>query len=168
MLLVGTSGGSVLSYTADHSQLRLCVDTEHPDIACLAATSASEDRLLSCAWGSGDLLAHDLHTGRPVARGVGHTRFCRSLVGDPAQAALVLSASYDATVRLWDLRAAAAGRVDDGPFGGTGAGLGSMAEVVALRGHKGSATAAHFLPGDSHYVLSTCNRTTARPHTMWN
>ncbi len=169
MLLVGTSGGSVLSYSADRSQLLLCVDTEHPDIACLAATSASEDRLLTCAWGSGDLLVHDLHTGRPVARGVGHTRFCRSLVGDPAQAALVLSASYDATVRLWDLRAAAAaGRVDDSPFGGTGAGPGPMAEVVALRGHKGSATAAHFLPGDSHYVLSTCDRTRTRPHSMRN
>jgi WD40 repeat protein len=156
-VLAGTSGGSVLSYSLASDELRLAVDTEHQDIACIS-TTASDDVVLSCSWGSGDIIAHDLHTGRALACGVGHERFCRSLEGDPTNAAIVLSSSYDASVRLWDLRSAATEASRDDPFGVPTASASRGTTIgcaLTLRGHTASVTAAHFLPGDSHYVLST-------------
>lgn len=143
--------------------------TSHLDIASISTTS-EEDRLLSCSWGSGSILAHDLntgkscntllhksipklesHTGQRVACCMGHARFCRSIEGDPTANSLILSSSYDSTLRLWDLRAV--GRSDSSL--GESADLSNLVACgIKLCGHKGAATSACFLPHDQNRILS--------------
>ena len=59
----------------------------------------------TAAAGSGRVAVHDLHRpGREAARCHEHARQVHRLAFNPHQGALLLSASQDGTVRLWDLR----------------------------------------------------------------
>jgi len=143
LLFVGTSRGNVLAYSVGSIiegdlENKYQIATSHADIACLG-TSSTEDILISCSWGSGDILLQDLNTAQEIGRCAGHGRFCRSLESTPANNSFLLSSSYDKTIRLWDLRT-------------------SDRQVLRLSGHTGSVTAAHFvLNMGTNFILSAAH-----------
>ncbi|KAL8713203.1 MAG: hypothetical protein Q9220_002724 [cf. Caloplaca sp. 1 TL-2023] len=102
---------SIIAYAAAHDSSGGTISARHKDQ--LAATDVKWshgrfDATIATAAASGQIVIYDINrAGVELARLHEHSRQVHRLAFNPYQAALLLSGSQDATVRLWDLRALA-------------------------------------------------------------
>ncbi|KAL8946914.1 MAG: hypothetical protein Q9222_006749 [Ikaeria aurantiellina] len=102
---------SIIAYAAAHDSSGGTISARHKDQ--LAATDVKWshgkfDTTIATAAASGQIVIYDINrAGVELARLHEHSRQVHRIAFNPFQAALLLSGSQDATVRLWDLRALA-------------------------------------------------------------
>ena len=99
----------IIAYASTHNTSRDAVSAQHKDQLSAYDVKWSHgkfDATIATAAANGRIIIYDLNSaGIELARLHEHTRQVHRLAFNPHQGALLLSASQDATVRMWDLRA---------------------------------------------------------------
>lgn len=107
-VLIGPGGDRVISGSEDHSAVVWDANTGEllhwlpngAPVLCLAVDQ--KEQLLACGLENGNIYLWELRTGDPVCQFVGHGAEVTSLSFTP-DGALLVSGSYDSTVRLWEV-----------------------------------------------------------------
>ncbi|KAL4890791.1 hypothetical protein BDV59DRAFT_77695 [Aspergillus ambiguus] len=104
---------AIISYSSTH-QVPNGPSGRHKDQLMVRDVKWSHgihDQVIATAVANGRIVLYDLHrTGLEYCRFVGHSRQVHRLAFNPFMPSLLLSASQDSTVRMWDLRVPSTGR----------------------------------------------------------
>ena len=105
---------NIITYAAAHDSLGDGLSAKHKDQLAVNDVKWSHGNFkttIATAVPNGQIVVYDINrAGVELARLHEHSRIVHRLGFNPHQAALMLSGSQDATVRLWDLRTLAGGR----------------------------------------------------------